>query len=330
MPPGQLACGEMAPARDKDNEMDGDMTDRDLMIRPIRVQDRPVWGQLWTGYLSYYKTVLPEEVYATTFARLLSGAAGEFRGLLAVRNGVPVGLVHYLFHPGSWSAGDACYLQDLFTLPQARGTGVARALIRAVYTAADAGGAAPVYWFTQDFNATARRLYDRIGVLTPFMRYNRRFSDANPLPEGVAIRPVAAGDEADWRRLWDGYLTFYQADLPEDITARTFARVISDDPATLRGRLLTVGGHPAGLVHHVTHRSCWKIDSVCRMQDLYVEPGLRGRGLGGALVESVYAEADHAGTPAVHWLTAASNATARRLFDRIAEPTPFLMYERGP
>ena len=123
MPPGQLACGEMAPARDKDNEMDGDMTDRDLMIRPIRVQDRPVWGQLWTGYLSYYKTVLPEEVYATTFARLLSGAAGEFRGLLAVRNGVPVGLVHYLFHPGSWSAGDACYLQDLFTLPQARGTG---------------------------------------------------------------------------------------------------------------------------------------------------------------------------------------------------------------
>jgi GNAT superfamily N-acetyltransferase len=310
--------------------MDSEMTDRDLTIRPMRAEDEPVWRQLWAAYLAYYETTLPEEVYGTTFARLRSGAPREFSGLLAVRNGVPVGLVHYLFHPSSWSQGDVCYLQDLFTLPQARGTGVARALIGAVYAAADAAGAAPVYWFTQDFNATARRLYDRIGGLTPFMRYNRRFADATPLPAGAAIRPVVAADEADWRRLWADYLTFYQTDLPEEVTAGTFARVIADDPATMRARLLTVDGHPAGLVQFVTHRSCWKVENVCYLQDLYADPGLRGRGLGRALIEAVYAEADRIGAPAVYWLTATSNSTARLLYDRVGQPTPFVQYERMP
>ena len=57
--------------------------------------------------------------------------------------------------------------------PEVRGTGVGRALIEAVYTAADEAGAPSVYWLTQDFNHTARQLYDRIGVKTPFIRYNR-------------------------------------------------------------------------------------------------------------------------------------------------------------
>jgi len=310
--------------------MGSKMTDSDLTIRPIRAEDEPVWRQLWASCLACYETTLPEKVYSTTFARLLSGARGEFGGFLAVRNGVPLGLVHYLFHPSSWSLGDTCYLQDLFTLPQARGTGVARALIGAVYAAADAAGAAPVYWFTKGSNATARHLYDRIGVLTPFICYNRRFADATPLPAGAAIRPIVAGDEADWRRLWAGYLTFYQTDLPEAVTARTFARVISDDPATMRGRLLTVGGRAAGLVHFVGHRSCWKTENICYLQDLYADPDLRGRGLGRALIEAVYAGADRTGTPAVYWLTASSNITARLLYDRVGQPTPFLQYERMP
>ena len=306
------------------------MTDRYLTIRPIRAEDEPVWRHLWAGYLAHAETALPEEVYRTTFARLLSGAPDVVRGLLAVRNGVPVGLVHYLFHPSSWSLGDTCYVQDLFTLPQARGTGVARALMRAVCADADAAGAAPVYWFTQEVDTSARRFSDSIGVLTPFMRYNRRFGDATPLPDGAAIRPIVAGDEADWRRLWADYLTFYQTDLPEEVTARTFARVISDDPATMRGRLLTVGGRAAGLVHFVSHRSGWKTETICYLQDLYADPDLRGRGLGRALIEAVYAEADRTGTPAVYWLTATSNSTARLLYDRVGQPMPFLQYERMP
>lgn len=144
-----------------------------LLIRPVARDDEADWRRLWHSYLTYYETELPEEVYASTFARILSAAPGEYRGLLAESDGRPVGLAHYLFHRTCWSVQDTCYLQDLFTDPNVRGTGVGRALIEAVYAAADAHGAASVYWMTQDFNQTARNLYDRIAVKTPFIEYNR-------------------------------------------------------------------------------------------------------------------------------------------------------------
>ena len=144
-----------------------------LLIRPLTGADEADWRRLWRGYLDFYETALPEEVYATTLARLLSGDKGEYRGLIAELGGKPVGLAHYLFHRSCWSVGDTCYLQDLFAEPSVRGLGIGRALIEAVYAAADSGGAASVYWMTQDFNKVARRLYDRIGVKTPFIEYNR-------------------------------------------------------------------------------------------------------------------------------------------------------------
>ncbi len=145
----------------------------DLTIRSVTAADEVEWRRLWTGYLEYYETRLPEAVYASTFARLLSGAVGEYRGLIAEAGGRPVGLAHYLFHRTGWSIADTCYLQDLYADPEVRGLGIGRALIEAVYRAADEYGASSVYWTTQDFNATARRLYDRIGVLTPFIKYKR-------------------------------------------------------------------------------------------------------------------------------------------------------------
>ena len=144
-----------------------------IVIRPLRPADEAAWRRLWTGYLDYYETRVPDEVYATTFARLLSGAEGEFHGLVADRGGQPVGLVHYLFHRHCWKIENTCYLQDLYTDPEARGRGVARALIEAVYAAADAEGAPSVYWLTQEFNYRGRMLYDKVGVKTPFIRYNR-------------------------------------------------------------------------------------------------------------------------------------------------------------
>ncbi len=145
----------------------------EIAIRPVTAADEPDWRRLWTGYLDYYETKLPEEVYASTFARLLSGAPGEFRGLIAEVDRRPVGLTHYVFHRTCWSIADTCYLQDLYADPSVRGRGVGRALIEAVYAAAEVHGAASVYWMTQEFNSTARRLYDRIGKKTPFIKYNR-------------------------------------------------------------------------------------------------------------------------------------------------------------
>lgn len=143
------------------------------IIRPVRESDRADWQRLWTDYLSFYETCVSAEVYRVSFSRLLSGDEREFHGLIAEQDGKACGLVHYLFHRHMWRIEPTCYLQDLYADPAVRGHGVGRALIEAVYGAADAAGAPSVYWLTQDFNTTARRLYDRIGTLSPFIRYNR-------------------------------------------------------------------------------------------------------------------------------------------------------------
>ncbi|MFM2356540.1 MAG: hypothetical protein RLZZ528_2276 [Pseudomonadota bacterium] len=144
-----------------------------VTIRPVTCEDEPVWRQLWSDYLAFYNTALPAAVYAQTFRRMVERDHPGPYGLLAERDGVVVGLVHYLFHRSGWKIEDVCYLQDLFVAPEARGTGAGRALIEAVYAEADRAGAPSVYWLTQEFNYAGRMLYDRVGVKSPFIRYGR-------------------------------------------------------------------------------------------------------------------------------------------------------------
>ena len=98
-----------------------------LTIRPLEVGDEAEWRRLWTGYLEYYETTVPEEVYQTTFSRLLIGNSGtenEYRGFLAETENGPCGLVHFLFHRHCWRVENVCYLQDLYADPSVRGAGV--------------------------------------------------------------------------------------------------------------------------------------------------------------------------------------------------------------
>lgn len=144
-----------------------------ITIRPISSADRASWTPLWTGYLAYYETTLAPEIYDAQWARLMSDDPASMQGLLAEQGGHAIGLAHFHFHIHGWKLTDICYLQDLFTAPDVRGTGAGRALIEAVYAAADARGVPDVYWTTQHFNTTARRLYDRVGKQTPFIKYQR-------------------------------------------------------------------------------------------------------------------------------------------------------------
>lgn len=143
-----------------------------IEIRPLQAQDREQWTLLWSGYLRFYRQHLPDEVTTGTFARLIDGQA-PLRGLVAARGGTLAGFVHFQFHPTSWSLRDSCYLEDLYVDPEARGGGIGRALIRAVYEAADRAQAASVYWLTQEFNAEGRALYDTLARRTSFIRYER-------------------------------------------------------------------------------------------------------------------------------------------------------------
>ena len=110
----------------------------------------------------------PDEAYEQTWQRLAAGT--ELFGLGARLDGRLVGIAHYLFHPAFWS-GEACYLQDLFTDEAARGRGAARALIEGVAGAARERGADRLYWHTQEGNARARVLYDKVARFTGFIRY---------------------------------------------------------------------------------------------------------------------------------------------------------------
>ncbi|WP_299546256.1 GNAT family N-acetyltransferase [uncultured Tateyamaria sp.] len=144
-----------------------------LTVRPLTLSDRPAWSDLWTAYLAFYKTSRPPEIYDTYFARLLGDDPQDYSCLVAELDGTLVGLAHYLFHRHGWKVENVCYLQDLYADPAVRGRGIGRALIEGVYEAADAAGAPSVYWLTQDFNTEARKLYDRIGKLSPLIKYDR-------------------------------------------------------------------------------------------------------------------------------------------------------------
>lgn len=143
------------------------------MIRPLAAADFAAWEQLWLAYLRFYRAAVSDEVTAATFRRL-SGPTDDMIGLVAIDDhGELVGLAHLVFHPSTWSADPYCYLEDLFVAPAARGTGVAAQLLEAVFAEAGRRGAARTYWETQEFNAPARSLYDKVAHRTSFVIYER-------------------------------------------------------------------------------------------------------------------------------------------------------------
>jgi GNAT superfamily N-acetyltransferase len=140
-----------------------------LRIAALVAADHPRWLELARGYKAFYKTTVSAEEYERAWKRLL--ANDRVRGLGAHLDGELVGITHYLFHTGTWN-NEVCYLQDLFVDPGVRGRGVARALIEAVAKAARQRGAEKLYWLTQDHNATARALYDKVAKFNQFIRYD--------------------------------------------------------------------------------------------------------------------------------------------------------------
>lgn len=141
-------------------------------VRPLTADDRKDWEELWKGYQEFYGADLSADT-DRLFNELLAAKPEGPLCLVYEDEGRLLGIVHYLYHQTCWGPEPRCYLNDLFTAPKARGKGVGRALIEAVYNAADTAGAAQVYWLTQDFNEAARRLYDKLATKTPFIKYVR-------------------------------------------------------------------------------------------------------------------------------------------------------------
>lgn len=150
-----------------------------LIVRPVIRADHARWLPLWDGYNAFYgrsgDTALAPEITAATWDRFFDPYEPMF-ALVAEQDGALLGLTHYLLHRSTTSLSPSLYLQDLFTSAEARGHGVGRALIEAVYRAAQDLGLPRVYWLTHETNDTAMALYDRIAEKSGFVVYRKQLS----------------------------------------------------------------------------------------------------------------------------------------------------------
>jgi GNAT superfamily N-acetyltransferase len=147
----------------------------------------------------------------------------------------------------------------------------------------------------------------------------------------VEVRFVTRDDYAEWLPLWKGYNRFYgrfdATALPDAITRVTWERFF-DAYEPVYAMVAEDGDRLVGLVHYLWHRSTITIEPTCYLQDLFTAEAARGRGVGRALIEAVYEQARLAGVVQVYWRTHATNATARRLYDQVAEESGSLVYKR--
>jgi ribosomal protein S18 acetylase RimI-like enzyme len=150
-----------------------------LQVRPVADADFAGWRAMWEGYQQFYKVSFPDDAVRRTWARLLDPAEPMF-GAVAVQDGRVVGLVHHILHRSTWTAGDYCYLQDLYVDAACRRQGAAAQLIRHVYEAAEQRGAARVYWLTHESNTTAMRLYDQVAERSGFVQYRHALPAPGP------------------------------------------------------------------------------------------------------------------------------------------------------
>jgi GNAT superfamily N-acetyltransferase len=143
-----------------------------LIIRTLAATDFEQWLPLWTDYNTFYKRTLPAEITQVTWKRFFDDSV-PMHALVAEQDGKLLGLVHYLFHYATAFTEPNCYLADLFTNDAARGKGVGKALIEAVYDTARETGCSRVYWQTHETNAVAQVLYNKVAERSGFIVYRQ-------------------------------------------------------------------------------------------------------------------------------------------------------------
>jgi GNAT superfamily N-acetyltransferase len=145
----------------------------------------------------------------------------------------------------------------------------------------------------------------------------------------ITIRPLAARDREPWEPLFRGYLEFYKSELSSDMIELTWQRLMSDDPQFHVGLVAVANDDiPVGLAHILFHRSTWSATHYCYLEDLFVAPEKRLSGVGRALIEAVYVEADKRECTRTYWATQDFNYRGRALYDQVATKSPFIQYRR--
>ena len=141
----------------------------------------------------------------------------------------------------------------------------------------------------------------------------------------VTVRPIEISDKARWLELWAGYLTFYETILPSEITELTWER-LNDPPFNLNGIVAVVDKRVVGFAHFLYRPSTWAADGYCYLEDLYVDPSIRGAGAGRTLIDAVIVAARAKKSGRVYWTTKESNTQARVLYDSYSLASEFVQY----
>ena len=141
----------------------------------------------------------------------------------------------------------------------------------------------------------------------------------------MRIRTARPDDEAQWRGLWRGYTEFYDTHLPEHVTAATWRRIVAPEPAILC-RFAEEQGRLLGFSHSLLHEGTFVQAPICYLEDLFVDPAARRRGVGRALIADLVAMASHCGWSRLYWHTRAENLAARRLYDAFVQADDFVRY----
>ena len=144
----------------------------------------------------------------------------------------------------------------------------------------------------------------------------------------ITIRPALSADFPQWLPLWEGYNSFYKRTIPEAVTRATWSSFF-DGYEPVYALVAERDGTLTGLVHYLYHRNTAMLGPTCYLQDLFTAQAARGTGTGRALIEAVYAAATAAGAERVYWMTHETNATARSLYDRVAERSGFIQYRKA-
>ncbi|MBM3569655.1 MAG: GNAT family N-acetyltransferase [Alphaproteobacteria bacterium] len=143
------------------------------------------------------------------------------------------------------------------------------------------------------------------------------------------VRRLAEGDRKEWEALFRGYIAFYKASVADQVIELTWRRLMQGEEG-FHIALVAVDAadRPIGLAHVLFHRSTWSPSWYCYLEDLFVRPDLRAGGVGKALIEAVYAEADRRQCTRTYWTTQEFNYRARGLYDKVATKSVFVQYRR--
>ncbi|KAB0266304.1 GNAT family N-acetyltransferase [Microvirga brassicacearum] len=143
----------------------------------------------------------------------------------------------------------------------------------------------------------------------------------------IVIRALEPSDRHAWSPLWQGYLAFYKSALPDEITDKTWARLL-DPTEPVHGLVAVLDGEIVGIVHYLFHRSTWAMESYCYLEDLFASASARNRGVGRALIAAVAEQAKATGATRVYWHTHETNTTAQALYDKVAAQSGFVQYRQ--